>query len=36
MAAQGAADFVPNTHDLEELSTAAHSCKGCDLYLNAT
>jgi DNA polymerase len=36
MAAQGAADFVPDTHDLEELSTAANSCKGCDLYLNAT
>ncbi len=36
MAAQGAADFVPNTHDLQELSTAAQSCKGCDLYLNAT
>lgn len=36
MAAQGAADFVPNTYDLQELSTAAQSCKGCDLYLNAT
>ena len=36
MAAQGAADFVPDTHDREELSTAAQSCKGCDLYLNAT
>jgi uracil-DNA glycosylase len=36
MAAQGAADFVPDTHDPEELSTAARSCKGCDLYLNAT
>ncbi len=36
MAAQDAADFVPDTHDLEELSTAAQSCKGCDLYLNAT
>src|ERR1700752_3044167 len=36
MAARGAADFVPNTHDPEELSTAAQSCKGCDLYLNAT
>jgi DNA polymerase len=36
MAAQGAADFVPDTHDLQELSVAAQSCKGCDLYLNAT
>jgi uracil-DNA glycosylase len=36
MAAQGAADFVPDTHDREELSTAAQSCKGCDLYMNAT
>ncbi len=36
MAAQSAADFVPDTHDLDELSTAAQSCKGCNLYLNAT
>ena len=36
MPAKGAADFVPDTHDLAELSTAAQSCKGCDLYLNAT
>lgn len=36
MAAQSAADFVPDRHDLDELSTAAHSCKGCDLYVNAT
>jgi uracil-DNA glycosylase len=36
MPAQGAADFVPDTHDPAELSTAAQSCKGCDLYLNAT
>ena len=36
MAAQSAADFVPDTHDLDKLSTAAQSCKGCDLYLNAT
>jgi uracil-DNA glycosylase family protein len=35
MAAKSAADFVPDTHDLEELSDAARSCKGCDLYLNA-
>ena len=36
MAAQTAADFVPDSHDLDELAEAAHSCKGCDLYLNAT
>jgi len=35
MAAQTAADFVPDTHDLDELAEAAHSCKGCDLYLHA-
>ena len=35
MAAHSAADFVPDTHDLAELSAAAGSCKGCDLYLNA-
>jgi uracil-DNA glycosylase len=35
MAAQTAADFVPDTLDLDELSEAAHSCKGCDLYLHA-
>ena len=36
MAKQSAAEFVPDTHDLDELSDAAQSCKGCDLYLNAT
>jgi uracil-DNA glycosylase len=35
MAPQTAADFVPDTHDLDELAKAAQSCKGCDLYLNA-
>jgi uracil-DNA glycosylase len=35
MAARSAADFVPDTHDLDELSAAAASCKGCDLYVNA-
>jgi DNA polymerase len=30
-----AADFVPASHDLDALAQAAHSCKGCDLYLNA-
>jgi uracil-DNA glycosylase len=36
MAAQTAADFVPDTHDLGQLAEAAQGCKGCDLYLNAT
>ena len=36
MAAQSAAEFVPDSQDLDELSDAAHSCKGCDLYLDAT
>src|SRR5215211_3012043 len=36
MAKQSAAEFVPDTHDLDGLSDAAQSCKGCDLYLNAT
>lgn len=36
MARQSAAEFVPDTHDLDELAAAAQSCKGCDLYLNAT
>jgi len=36
MAAQSAADFVPATTHLDELAEAAHSCKGCDLYLDAT
>src|SRR4029077_2304998 len=35
MAAQTAADFVPDSHDLDTLSGAAEGCKGCDLYLNA-
>jgi uracil-DNA glycosylase len=30
-----AADFVPDSHDLDTLTEAAHGCKGCDLYLNA-
>jgi DNA polymerase len=36
MAAQTAAQFVPDSRDLDELERAAHSCEGCDLYLNAT
>ena len=31
-----AADFLPRSRSLESLSEAAKSCKGCDLYLNAT
>jgi uracil-DNA glycosylase len=30
-----AADFVPDSRDLETLTEAARGCKGCDLYLNA-
>jgi uracil-DNA glycosylase len=36
MAARTAAEFVPGSHDLDELTAAAHGCKGCDLYLDAT
>jgi uracil-DNA glycosylase len=36
MAAQTAAEFVPDSHDLDELANAARSCKGCDLFLDAT
>src|SRR5919106_4386337 len=31
-----AADFLPTRRTLEALRDAAHSCKGCDLYKNAT
>ncbi|MBY0291004.1 MAG: UdgX family uracil-DNA binding protein [Mycobacteriaceae bacterium] len=36
MAAHTAAEFVPDSRDLPDLAAAAHSCKGCDLYLDAT
>lgn len=36
MAAPTAAEFVPESHDLHELESAAQNCKGCDLYLDAT
>jgi uracil-DNA glycosylase len=36
MAADTAVDFVPDTRDLDEMAKAAHNCKGCDLYLDAT
>ncbi|TFV55929.1 uracil-DNA glycosylase [Mycobacterium sp. PS03-16] len=35
-AAPGAEQYVPDTHDLTALAGAAQSCKGCDLYLDAT
>jgi len=35
-AKSSAAEFVPDTLDLNKLADAAQSCKGCDLYLNAT
>jgi uracil-DNA glycosylase len=31
-----ASDFLPRNRSLESLRRAAKSCKGCDLYLNAT
>lgn len=31
-----AAEFVPDTRVLDDLADAAHGCKGCDLYLDAT
>jgi DNA polymerase len=36
MAAHTAAEFVPDSRDLGDLAEAANSCKGCDLYLDAT
>jgi len=36
MAADTAARFVPDSHDVDVLAEAARSCKGCDLYLEAT
>ncbi len=35
MAKRSAAEFVPDSHDLDTLSEAAQGCKGCDLYLDA-
>ena len=34
--AQTAAEFVPDTRDIDELADAAGGCKGCSLYLDAT
>jgi DNA polymerase len=34
--ATSAGDFVPEDGTLEDLRAAAQSCKGCDLYKNAT
>jgi uracil-DNA glycosylase len=31
-----AAPWVPTTHDLKQLQTAASNCRGCDLYQHAT
>ena len=36
MAADTAARFVPDSHDVDVLAEAARSCNGCDLYLEAT
>jgi uracil-DNA glycosylase len=35
MAAQGAEDYVPDTHKLTDLADAVQGCKGCDLYRDA-
>lgn len=35
MAAPGAQDYVPDSHDLTRLTEAAQQCHGCDLYLDA-
>ncbi|GAA1834338.1 UdgX family uracil-DNA binding protein [Luedemannella flava] len=34
--APGAGEFVPARADLDDLREAAHGCRGCDLYRNAT
>lgn len=34
--AKGAAEFVPNTHQLTVLREAVQRCRGCELYRNAT
>lgn len=36
IAASGAAEFVPETTDLDRLRDAAQGCRGCGLYQNAT
>ncbi|MGV0792176.1 UdgX family uracil-DNA binding protein [Mycolicibacterium sp. XJ1819] len=36
MTKRSAAEFVPDTRDLDDLASAAQGCKGCDLYLDAT
>jgi uracil-DNA glycosylase len=36
MALPGAAEFVPDSDDLTVLADASQSCKGCDLYGDAT
>jgi uracil-DNA glycosylase family protein len=35
-ATSSARDFLPEAHTVETLRQAAQSCKGCDLYKNAT
>jgi DNA polymerase len=36
VSAHGAADFVPDSTDLDRLASAAHGCQGCELYRDAT
>lgn len=33
---RSAADFLPEEKDLDHLRNAAHDCRGCDLYKDAT
>lgn len=33
---RSAADFIPTTHSLKTLQSAARHCQGCDLYKKAT
>ena len=34
--AVSAADFIPETHELDQLAAASQFCEGCTLYRNAT
>lgn len=36
MPAHTAAEYVPDSREVDVLAEAARSCKGCDLYLDAT
>lgn len=36
MKSNGAADYLPQRHDLKSLAAAAAGCRGCELYRDAT